>query len=58
MNKIKNKIINMFIILVVFFNSTIIVNADSGLDSSYKDSSIVGVLLEAIFNSLSLECNG
>lgn len=31
MNKIKNKIINMFIILVVFFNSTIIVNADSGL---------------------------
>jgi len=53
MNKIKRRFINIFLILMVFFNSTIIVNADSGLDSSYKDSSIVGVLLEAIFNSLS-----
>lgn len=53
MNKIKRVLSNLFIFLVTFMSNIIIVSADSGLDSNYKDDSLVGVLIEAFMNIFS-----
>ena len=53
MNKNRRIVRSIFIALIAFMNNIIIVSADSGLDSGYKDSSIVGVLIEVFMNTAS-----
>ena len=53
MKKNGKVITGMFLSLMVFMSNILVVSADSGLDSNYKDSSIVGVLVEVFMNSAS-----